>query len=454
MKKDENRQKRTIKRTARVLAVLTGACLVMLLGGCGKKEKEPVTVTLWHVYGGQTESPLNDLIDEFNGKDKNIRVEVGSVTNTNIIHEGVLAAANKEPGASELPDMFVSYPKTVTAMPDPDVLVNYKDYFTDEELSAFIPAFVEEGTIAGKLAILPVAKSTEILFYNKTAFDRFAEETGADLSEFETWDGLYRLAEVYEDWCGGTKPFFVHDYHFNYFQVGVESLGESFFDEKGVCFGPAFRRVWEPYARAALKGGVWLQGGYATEPLRTGDSIVSVASSASVLYYSTTVTYADNTTEEVEIKALPCPVFEDGKKLVMQRGAGICTVKSTPEREEACMVFLKWLTDPQKNVEFVTQLGYMPVKQESFDVYLPKALEGIQDPMYRSLYEAFLKTQEEYEFYTAPQRPDYLKLETDFEHDIREDLDMFRKRYLETIAEDPEPPVWKALDQFEMTFSQ
>lgn len=42
-----------------------------------------------------------------------------------------------------------------------------------------------------------------------------------------------------------------------------------------------------------------------------------------------------------------------------------------------------------ENVEFVTQLGYMPVKQESFDVYLPKALEGIQDPMYRSLYEAF-----------------------------------------------------------------
>ena len=49
MKKDENRQKRTIKRTVRVLAVLTGACLVMLLGGCGKKEKEPETVTLRHV---------------------------------------------------------------------------------------------------------------------------------------------------------------------------------------------------------------------------------------------------------------------------------------------------------------------------------------------------------------------------------------------------------------------
>ena len=47
---------------------------VIVFAGCGQKKKEdPITVTLWHVYGGQTESPLNDLIDEFNetvGKEK------------------------------------------------------------------------------------------------------------------------------------------------------------------------------------------------------------------------------------------------------------------------------------------------------------------------------------------------------------------------------------------------
>ena len=51
---------------------------VIVFTGCGQKKKEdPVTVTLWHVYGGQTESPLNDLIDEFNetiGKEENIRI--------------------------------------------------------------------------------------------------------------------------------------------------------------------------------------------------------------------------------------------------------------------------------------------------------------------------------------------------------------------------------------------
>ena len=46
-----------------------------------------------------------------------------------------------DPGASKLPDMFVSYPKTVLAMPDDTELVDYYDYFTEEELNEFIPAF-------------------------------------------------------------------------------------------------------------------------------------------------------------------------------------------------------------------------------------------------------------------------------------------------------------------------
>ena len=68
-----------------------------------------------------------------------------------------------------------------------------------------------------------------------------------------------------------------------YKRQGVESLGENFFKGENLAFGPEFQTVWEPYAKAALSGGVWLRSGYATEPLRTGDSIVSVASSASVL---------------------------------------------------------------------------------------------------------------------------------------------------------------------------
>lgn len=444
--------------------VLCMVCLAALgalfLSGCGSvRRKEPVTVTIWHVYGGQAESPLNDLIEQFNeteGKEKNIQVQVGSVTNTNTIHENVLSSAYGDPGAAKLPDMFVSYPKTVLAMPDDSVLVDYRDYFGKDELAAFLPAFLEEGTIHDRLTILPVAKSTEILFVNKTAFDRFAAETGAGIKQLKTWEGLYELAKEYEKWTdektpdipNDGKPFFVHDYHFNYFQVGTESLGEDFFEGDHLKFGPDFEYVWKPYAEAAIQGGVWLQSGYATEPLRTGDSIVSVASSASVLYYSDTVTYADNTTEKVDIISMPCPVFEKGEKLVMQRGAGICTVKSTKERENACITFLKWLTDPERNVEFVTKLGYMPVKKESFDQFLPEAVKQLENPMYASLYQAFLDTQKEYTFYTAPQIDTYLSLETRFEELVRQQLQNARNSYLEDQSVPLEQAEKQALENF------
>ena len=387
--------------------------------------KEPITLNIWHVYGEQTDSPLNELIDTFNntvGNEEGINIQVSVVSDTNLIHDAILSSANKEPGASELPDLFISYPKTILAMPDKDIMVDFKDYFSEEELSEYIPEFVEEGMIDDKLIVFPVAKSTEIMFINKTLFDRFANETGASLEELNTWEGVFDLSKKYYDWtdnktpnvAGDGKTFFVHDYHFDYTQVGVESLGESFFENDKIVFGDTFNKVWTSMADAASYGGIWLQDGHATGPIRTGDAIVSIASSASVLYYEDIVTYQDNSSEPIEVIARPVPVFENGKKMVMQRGAGFCLVKSNPERERAASVFVKWLTEPETNVKFVTSVGYMPVTQKAFDL-LPEAIDSISNPKYQELYKAFVETQKDYEFYVPPKISAYLDYETKFE---------------------------------------
>ena len=192
------------------ICILLLIAMLLFCTGCSStaKEETPTTITVWHVYGGQTDSPLNDLIDQFNqtvGKEQQINVQVTSVSNTNTIHELVLAAANGEPGASELPDLFVSYPKTVMALPDDSILVDYRDYFSEEELSAFLPAFVEEGTVNDRLVVLPVAKSTEIMFINQTIFDRFSQATGVTMEDLDTWEGLFKaghLGGAFQG-CGG-----------------------------------------------------------------------------------------------------------------------------------------------------------------------------------------------------------------------------------------------------------
>lgn len=100
------------KLKTRLAALAAGLLLVVCLAGCGNKTGEPVTVSLWHVYGGEVDSPLNALVEQFNstvGAEQNIRVKVELVSNTNTIHKSVLAAANGDPGAPALPDIFVSY---------------------------------------------------------------------------------------------------------------------------------------------------------------------------------------------------------------------------------------------------------------------------------------------------------------------------------------------------------
>ena len=95
------------------------------------------------------------------------------------------------------------------------------------------------------------------------------------------------------------------------------------------------------------------------------------------------------------------------------------------------MTFLKWLTEPERNVEFVTQAGYMPVTWEAFEKELPKAIEGLTNAKYASLYQAYLDTQANYEFYVPPQLEAYLSLETALEDTVRAQLALGRQDYLD-----------------------
>lgn len=63
----------------RVLSLLLSAALLLALSGCGEdtllNKREPVTVTFWHVYGEQSGSPMDVLVQEFNrtvGTDKGV----------------------------------------------------------------------------------------------------------------------------------------------------------------------------------------------------------------------------------------------------------------------------------------------------------------------------------------------------------------------------------------------
>ena len=143
--------------------------ILLLAGmtGCGNKAaNNPITLTMWHVYGSQTESPLNTMIDEFNqttGKENGIFVSVVSVTNSSAIDDALIASAHNEPGAVSMPDLFTAYPRVVEEI-GLDRLLDWGEYLSAEERSAYVDAFLEEGILEEHLVCCPLQNQQSFCF--------------------------------------------------------------------------------------------------------------------------------------------------------------------------------------------------------------------------------------------------------------------------------------------------
>ena len=72
--------------------------------------------------------------------------------------------------------------------------------------------------------------------------------------------------------------------------------------------------------------------------------------------------------------------------------------------------------------------------------------------MYASLYEAFLRTRQDYTFYTPPQREDYLDLETRFEKGVRLRLTAGQAQYQEQGEDALDALVRSTLEDFENSY--
>lgn len=329
----------------RIVALfLTGLFLLSLFTGCSGKTKldpkNPVTLTMWHVYGSQTQSPLNDVIGEFNntvGKEKGIVIKVEMITDSNKIDDALIAVLTNEPGAQTLPDLFVAYPRMAERFDD-GALLEFGEYFTEEELSVYRSDFLSEGYFDGKLLMLPIAKSSELLFVNKTIFDRFSSDTGITTDCFQSVEDLMSACNAYYDWSDGKTMFQINDFY-HYFLSNMTAIGGTFVkDGKINANSEAFEKAFAPIAEAGIYGGLCVGDGYASDRWKTAEVIGNCGSTAGILYLRDYVTYPDNSTEDIETLVLPYPCLKGGNPTVVQRGGGLFAVRNEDERKNQAAV--------------------------------------------------------------------------------------------------------------------
>lgn len=333
------------------------------------------------------------MTEKFNdtvGKKDGITVETKSLGTAEDLEQNVLAAADGEVGASEVPNIFSAYSDTAYTMDQKDMLVDLSGYLTDKEKSEYVEEYLKEGDFSddGSIKIFPVAKSTELLFLNDTDWQKFADATGARYDDLKTVEGLVDTAEKYYNWTDSQTPeaddgkaLFGRDAMANYLLVGTKELGCDIFEVKDGKMTLNFdeqvmRKLWDNYYVPYVKGYFAASGRFRSDDVKTGNVIGYVGSTSSATFFPTQVSDDSGASYDISLKVLPCPKFKDGDDYAVQQGAGMVVTKGSEEEIKASVEFLKWFTQPENNIEFSVGAGYLPVTNEANSIDKIKSVDS------------------------------------------------------------------------------
>ena len=174
-----------------------------------------------------------------------------SITSSSAIDKALAASANAEPGAEALPDLFTAYPRAAQLV-GTERLLAWDLYFSDAELASLKQEFLQEGYFDSQLLMLPVAKSTEAFFLNKTLFDTFSVQTGVTMEQLQNFEGFFAAANTYYDWSGGQHFTQINDFY-HYALVGMKAHGGEFIQDGALQLNdPILEAVWKPLAKTAM----------------------------------------------------------------------------------------------------------------------------------------------------------------------------------------------------------
>ena len=353
----------------------TAADFVMPEGGYDGSE---VTIRFYHSMGAGLQTILNETIEEFNKIYPNITIEHGSYGDYN----GVRDQIKTEISVGSQPHLAYCYPDHVAlynvagVVQTLDVLIEDPTVgFTQAELDDFIQGYYNEGKSFGdgKMYTLPLSKSTEVLYYNKTFFEN------NDLKVPTTWDEMEEVCKKIKEIDPTSIPL-GYDSESNWFitmceQYGspyTSATGENFLfnNQTNIDFVTRFR-TWYQNKWVTTEE---LYGGY-TSALFTGESsstntdtsvptgtrcYMCIGSTGGATYQQPTQT---NGVYEFEVGITSIPQVDPANPKVISQGPSLCIFKkNNPQEVLATWLFAKYLTT---NIEFQARVsmnnGYAPV---------------------------------------------------------------------------------------------
>ena len=344
-----------------------------------------VEIVFYNTMGANLSAVLEKYIVEFNKLYPNITVVSTNVGNYDDCRDQIsteITVGNQPNIAYCYPDHVALYnlAKAVTTLDNligSEIEVAHADGTTEllgltaEQIADFIPGYYNEGKQFGDglMYTMPLSKSTEVLYYNKTFFD------ANGLTVPTTWDEVEAVCAQIKAIDPQSIPL-GYDSESNWFITMCEQYGSPYTSAEGDHFlfdneqNHAFVKKFNEWYQKGYLTTQTLYGAY-TSGLFTSTtevkSYMSIGSSAGATYQRPAANADGSYPFEVGIATIP-QVSADNAKVISQ-GPSLCIFqKSNPQEVIASWLFVKFLTtNVNFQAEFGMASGYVPVLKSVSD---------------------------------------------------------------------------------------
>ena len=401
--------------------------IISLLGGltgCGNNKSDGVEVIFWHTFGKTIITELESHISEF---EDYIQQTEGKKVKVTLKYQGgyddILRKVRDGFSVGTTPTMAIAYPDHVAEYMQAEktpgqFVVNLDNYMNDPEYG--FGTEEKMGDTAGKDDIvadflaegqqyknsgtysLPLMKSTEIMFYNKTLVQKVFSYynpsiLGDQIDEFMstmTWSQFMDICKVAVEHKSDISPTleepFRYDSDSNFFITQLSQSGYNFLstDESGnpvLAFDSAEAKEVVRGLKANYDEGLFttkgVEGTYGSDAFTKGECIFTVGSSGGAGY-----NFPTGDSFEVGIAKVPAISNENAKYIT--QGPTVTLLRnsklSDEKNDEAVKYgwrFLKYLLTPNVNVSIcINSEGYIPVREscyktEDYNTFLDSGIE-------------------------------------------------------------------------------
>ena len=391
-----------MKKFLSLLVVFTSLLILVACGGGGGRNVLPdkpdipealdtsrtIEVVFWHAMGQANQAIIAEIIEDFNKIYPNIVVSQYSQGGYNELRDKIaqaIPAGNQPTLAQTYPDHVALYleGKAVRGLDEymkhPTFGYDYSERdenrtgdfeYEANRVDDFVENFYHEGTVydtKGTFYSLPFNKSTEVMFYNKTFFNKY------DLEVPTTWEGirevglqLKALIQANPSAFEEDTRLFAYDSEANMFITLTKQWGGAYTSAAGeYLFDNAQSRAATQYFLNLYKDEIvatakHYSANYASDIFKAEKVFMTTGSSAGATY--------NDPAGAFEVGVLPIPQKADGVKQVIQQGTNVTLFKHADNQVElAGWLFMKYLTGPEATLKWAMGTSYFPVRYSAYN---------------------------------------------------------------------------------------